>query len=129
VPEKPPATGSLLARMDNTQAYRGWDLWYENGSFGTHLVNRWPENALKVRTRKALAKKGQWQHILLTSDGSGRADGVRLYVDGVAADLEQGPSTVTGTIRTGVPLKLGQRHDSDVLAGTSVQDLRSYSRA
>ena len=129
VPEKPPATGSLLARMDNTQAHRGWDLWYENGSFGSHLVNRWPENALKVRTRKALAKKGQWQHLLLTSDGSGRADGMRLYVDGVAADLEPGPSTVTGTIRTGVPLKLGQRHESDVLAGTSVQDLRSYSRA
>ena len=65
VPEKPPATGSLLARMDNTQAHRGWDLWYENGSFGSHLVNRWPENALKVRTRKALAKKGQWQHLFV----------------------------------------------------------------
>ncbi|MFM7556751.1 MAG: DUF1549 domain-containing protein, partial [Verrucomicrobiota bacterium] len=129
VPEKPAATGSLLARMDNTQAYRGWDLWYENGSFGTHLVNRWPENALKVRTRKALAKKGQWQHVLLTSDGTGRADGVRLYVDGVAADLEPGPSNLTGTIRTAVPLKLGQRNESDVFAGTSVQDLRIHSRA
>ncbi|MFM7803858.1 MAG: hypothetical protein ACKPGK_05135 [Verrucomicrobiota bacterium] len=65
----------------------------------------------------------------MTTDGTGRADGVRLYVDGVAADLEQGPLTVTGTIRTAVPLKLGQRHESDVFAGTSVQDLRIHSRA
>ena len=34
---------SILARMDQDQAFRGWDLWHENGSVGVHIVDQWPE--------------------------------------------------------------------------------------
>ena len=30
--------GSILARMDDRNNYRGWDLWLENGRIATHLV-------------------------------------------------------------------------------------------
>ena len=43
--------GSVIARMDDQHDYRGWDLWIENNRVATHLVNKWPENALKVVAR------------------------------------------------------------------------------
>jgi len=121
-------SASFLARMDTGKAYRGWDLWHDQGAFGAHFVNEWPGNAMKVRTKKRLAKEGQWQHVFVTCDGSGKAEGVRLYVDGVAAELEAGPTTVTGSIRTAVPFTLARRSGSDFFKGGSLQDVRLYGR-
>ena len=41
-------SGSVIARMDDQHDYRGWDLWIEGSKVATHLVNKWPDNALKV---------------------------------------------------------------------------------
>ena len=41
-------TGAIVARMDNKADYRGWDLWLEGDKVGTHIVNKWPDDALKV---------------------------------------------------------------------------------
>jgi hypothetical protein len=128
IPESFNESGAIAARMDNSKAYRGWDLWYEQGMFGTHLVNAWPDNAVKVRTKKRF-KKGRWQHVMVTTDGTGKAAGIRVYVDGVSEELEKGPDALTATIRTDVPLKVGRRDSSDFLKGGSVQDLRLYDRA
>ena len=43
--------GAVMARMDDSHAYRGWDLWLQNDRPGAHLVNHWPDNAIKVVSR------------------------------------------------------------------------------
>ena len=30
------------------KAYRGWDFWVQRRQIGTHIINTWPDNALKV---------------------------------------------------------------------------------
>jgi len=122
-------TGSIVARMDPANGYRGWDLWYEQGNFATHLVHRWPENAFKVKTKQRVAKKGEWQHVWLTYDGSGKPEGVQIYIDGRRVDVEiASGSEVTASIRTDVPLTVGQRHRGDHFLGGGIQDLRIYPR-
>ncbi len=37
--------GSVLARMDDRNNYRGWDIWLEGGRIGAHLVHQWPDDA------------------------------------------------------------------------------------
>ena len=44
-------TGALAARMDNTNGHRGWDLWLENDRVGMHIINKWPDDALKVTSK------------------------------------------------------------------------------
>jgi hypothetical protein len=120
-------TGALVARMDNTQRYRGWDLWVENNRIATHIVNTWPDNALKVISKSAL-KPGQWAHVFMTYDGSGKAAGVKFYVNGALQAVDVFTDKLTQTIRTAVPFKIGQRHMSDRLNGAALQDLRVYDR-
>ncbi len=87
-------TGSVIARMDNTDGYRGWDLWLEENRVATHIVHKWPDDALKVVARRA-AQPGVWTHVLVTYDGSAKAAGVKIYINGepqatdVAADALQ----------------------------------------
>jgi hypothetical protein len=63
-------------------AWRGWDLFLDEESRPSlRLIGFWPHNHLQVTTETAVPKD-EWHHILFTYDGSGRADGARLYVNG-----------------------------------------------
>ncbi len=39
--------GAVLARMDDPNTYRGWDVWLENDRIGMHFIHAWPQNAIK----------------------------------------------------------------------------------
>jgi mono/diheme cytochrome c family protein len=120
-------TGAVVARMDNTKEHRGWDLWLEGDRPGTHIINKWPDNALKVVGKNPL-KPNIWQHVCVVYDGSGKAAGVKVYIDGVLQPLEVQADKLSQTIRTEVPLKVGQRHTSERLTAAAVQDVRLYGR-
>jgi hypothetical protein len=120
--------GAVFARMDNTKLYRGWDLYVEGGKVGAHLVNRWPEDALKVLTQAPIPA-GQWNHVFVTYDGSAKAAGVHVYVNGVQQPTMVLNDSLKSTIRTTVPWKVGQRHTTERLNGVLVQEVRIYGRS
>jgi hypothetical protein len=120
--------GSIMARMDDKHDYRGWDLWLENNRVATHIISKWDQDALKVASNTPL-KLGRWYHVFMTYDGSGKAAGVRIYVNGVAQEATAQVDRLQGTIRTSVPLKITQRHSGQGVDGVLLQDLRIYGRA
>ncbi|MBK8038760.1 MAG: DUF1553 domain-containing protein [Verrucomicrobiaceae bacterium] len=123
--------GAIMARMDEKNGYRGWDLWQNNRGLSVHLVDKWEENAIKVSTREPVLKPGEWQHVFVTYNGSGKAAGVQIYVNGVPQKrmtVEKNTIKPKASIRTTVPLKIGQRSDGAVFADGSVQDARVYDR-
>lgn len=94
---------------------------------------RWPVingRALRVSTAVPVVKEGQWQHIFFTYDGSGKASGVRIFVDGAAVAVKTVSDTLAGsTIRTQAPLQLGWRYPEATPAkNTRYQDVRLYAR-
>jgi len=120
--------GSVVARMDDQHDYRGWDLWIEDRKVATHLVNKWPENALKVVGRAELPLN-IWTHVLVTYDSSSQAAGVKIYINGELQDTEIAANQLNNTIRTSVPLKVGQRHTSARLDDVGISDVRIYRLA
>jgi hypothetical protein len=71
----------------------------------------------------------KWQYVTVAYDGSGKAEGVKLYVDGAVQDVEVAANSLKNSIRTTVPLKLAQRNTSSRVDDLSLQDLRLYSRS
>jgi hypothetical protein len=120
-------SGAIFARMDDQHDFRGWDLWIQGGRVGAHIIHKWQEDALKVVSRNPV-KVGQWNHLFITYDGSGRPDGVKVYVNGVPQETNVEAGSLRNTIRTTVPLKVGQRHTSSRLDGVVLQDMRLYDR-
>jgi hypothetical protein len=121
-------TGALAARMDNPKTHRGWDLWMENDRVGMHIINTWPDNALKVLARMTL-QPNQWYHVLACYDGSGKAAGVKVYINGALQATDVFADKLTQTIQTKVPFKVGQRNVGDRLADVALQDVRLYARS
>jgi mono/diheme cytochrome c family protein len=124
---RPGMTGAVVARMDDGHDYRGWDLWVENGRVGTHIIHKWQDDALKVVSAAELKPK-EWSHVFVTYDGSAKAGGVKVYINGRLQPTTVHADALKGTIRTTVPLKVAQRHNASRLDGVSVRDLRVYNR-
>jgi hypothetical protein len=122
------SSGAIVARMNDPDDFRGWDLWLEGNRVGCHLIHSWPENALKVVANDPLPS-GQWTRVCVTYDGSGSAAGVKIYVDGRPKPVSVQADRLSETIRTSVPLKIGQRQASSRLDGLGLQDVRIYTRA
>ncbi len=119
--------GAVIARMDSTNDLRGWDLWLEDAKPGTHMISKWPDDAIKVVSKKALEMK-RWTHIGVTYDGSSKGSGVQIYIDGEAQSVDVQKDKLKHTIRTTVPLKIGQRHTTSPLESAGLQDVRIYDR-
>ncbi|HEY3965128.1 MAG TPA: DUF1553 domain-containing protein [Planctomycetaceae bacterium] len=119
--------GSIVARMDNGNGYRGWDVWLEGNRVGTHIVNHWSDNALKVVARTPL-KQNEWNHVTVTYDGSRKAAGVKIYFNGTLQQVDAQVDQLKDTIRNAVPFKVGQRNTSERLAGLVLENLRIYTR-
>jgi len=120
--------GAVFARMDDQKGFRGWDLWVENGRIGTHLISAWPDDAIKVVAADAL-KPDEWNHVFASYDGSGKAAGVTLYVNGRRQTPQVQADRLKGSIRTDVPFSLGQRNTASRLQKVALQDVRIYGRA
>ena len=121
------ASGAVMARMDDGNAFRGWDLWLQNDRPAAHLINHWPDNAIKVVSRTPL-QPGKWHHVMVTYDGSRRAAGAKIYIDGKRQPIDVESDSLKDTLRTRVPLKIGQRHTTSRIDGVALQDLRIYGR-
>jgi hypothetical protein len=119
--------GAVLARMDDQHDYRGWDLWVEENRVGAHIISKWQEDAIKVISNTPV-KLRQWNHLFVTYDGSGKAAGVKVYVNGVPQETTAVADGLKNSIRTTVPLKIAQRHSGQRVDGALIEDVRVYGR-
>jgi hypothetical protein len=90
-----------------------------------------PQVAIKVSALDPLPLDGHWRHVFFTYDGSGKASGVRIYIDGAPAAAKVESDTLGGaTIKTTAPMQFGWRYpDANPAKETRYQDIRLYGRA
>jgi hypothetical protein len=88
---------------------RGYEILLEDGQVAVGLHHMWPGNALKVKTRQK-APIGGWTHVCFAYDGSSRAAGLEVYLDGRKAEVEVIRDHLWKDITYGQPnLTIGQR--------------------
>lgn len=119
-------SGAPIARMNNANSFRGYDLHISGGVIEPHIISTWPADAIKVRTTQKL-KADTWQHVFVTYDGSKKADGVKIYVDGKpwAWTIEQ--NGLKSSIKSKGPFYLGRRNGGSNYTGL-IDDVRVYGR-
>ncbi|MEO7599293.1 MAG: DUF1553 domain-containing protein [Opitutus sp.] len=116
-------------------ASRGYELVLENGRAAFALNRSWPGDSLKVVSR-AVLPPDRWTHVTLTYDGSSQARGARIYLDGLAADVEVVRDKLKGDITYDLndkrkkqpPLIIGYRFRDSGFNGGRVDEFRAYPR-
>lgn len=68
-------------------AHRGYEITIEKDHAVFRLSHFWPGNAIGIQAKEELPV-GEWFHLAATYDGSSKAAGMRLYIDGKPAEHE-----------------------------------------
>lgn len=129
-PEKGDVYGSIVAKIDDNQGLRGWDFWLHGNRIAVHLVNTWPESAIKLIAGDPLPLN-QWSHVSLINDGGGKIESLRLFVNGVEQTKREiaSNSLAENTIRCTAPLTIAGRNGNSAPDGVRINDLRIYDAA
>ncbi|HTH48917.1 MAG TPA: DUF1553 domain-containing protein, partial [Candidatus Limnocylindria bacterium] len=109
---------------------RGYELLLEDGHVSVGLHHMWPGNSLKVRTREVIPTNA-WAHVTVTYDGSSRAAGLHVYLDGELAGVEVVRDGLWKDFTYGGDepnLTLGHRMRDSGFKGGRVDDLRVFDR-
>jgi hypothetical protein len=125
--DKVEGTGAIIARMDDPKGAQGWNFFQSGRNLGVTIISKWPDDALKVVTTRNVVNTA-YQHVLMTYDGSGKAAGVKIYVNGVLAETRAEVDKLKTDTKATTPTRIGQRSQSEPFHG-AIQDVFLYARA
>ena len=127
---------AVFQKLDDRQRRRGYEWQFDDivlvgiqswaARLTITLASEAPDSAIQIKTRERL-RLGDRYHVALTYDGSGKAAGLQLYVDGkpfatdIVRDALDGSIASTGTLRVGSKA-LGSPYVGQI------DDLRLYNR-
>ncbi|HLJ17385.1 MAG TPA: DUF1553 domain-containing protein [Bryobacteraceae bacterium] len=127
---------AVLQKLDATPERRGYEVLFDTFAplpelkRGSHLVVRLihhaPDDEIVVRTKDRLAQNS-WMHAGITYDGSGKASGVKLYINGKPVETTIEKDTLTGSFASARPLEIGDKELGNPYQG-QLDDLRLYNR-
>src|SRR3989441_407350 len=130
-----PAQTSRQVVLHHTKApadagSRGYELLLEDGHVAVGLHHMWPGNSLKVRAGVALPTN-EWVHVAFTYDGSSRAAGLSIFLNGapVKAEVIRDKLRKDITYQGGEPeLAIGYRFRDAGFKGGKLDDFRVFNR-
>jgi hypothetical protein len=108
---------------------RGYQLLIEQGRLSWSLIHFWPGNAIRIRTVDPIPI-GKWQHVVVTNDGSSRAGGLQIYLNGRLAKTEIVRDHLTKNINGGGGdhIAIGERFRDNGFAGGLVDEFKVYDQ-
>jgi hypothetical protein len=127
------AERSVIVQCSRGQlAFNGWDLILIDGHLELRMYRVWPGNAIGVHTIKQIPLN-EWLQVSATYDGSSRAAGMRIFVNGEELETEiirdQIIKRASVKVMHGGKLTIGQRFRGRGLAGGLIDDFRVFGRA
>ncbi len=118
--------GAPLGKMDEGNAHRGFDIHMSGGRPEIHIIHNWPSNAIKVTSKKKF-EPNQWHHVFVTYNGTSQQDGIKIYVDGQVTKHDVQHNSLSKSIKTKRPLRIGRRFSASQFSG-AVDEVRIYNR-
>ncbi|MCI0681910.1 MAG: DUF1553 domain-containing protein [Gemmataceae bacterium] len=98
--------GAIFSRMVDTDRADGYCVKLDDGKVHVELVKRWLDDAIRVETETSLAPN-QWQHVMVSYDGSRVAGGIHVYLNGVPQKLKVNLDDLNQSFNTKEPFRIG----------------------
>jgi Protein of unknown function (DUF1553)/Protein of unknown function (DUF1549)/Concanavalin A-like lectin/glucanases superfamily/Planctomycete cytochrome C len=105
----------------------GIELSLDDGRVRWSAIRMWPGSAASVRA-KAPLPVGKWTHLVVSYDGSSRAAGLSIRIDGEIADVEIVRDALDGPLATHA-LEVGSRSRDSGFRSGAIDELRVWRRA
>ncbi len=73
---------------DKNNFWRGWDFYLDGeNKLNTRFIHSLPHNYIHTQALETEIKTDTWYHVAFSYDGSGKAEGIKIYINGKAENL------------------------------------------
>ena len=121
------ASGTILSRMPDVAQADGYYLVLDQGHLQLNLVKRWLDDSLRVQTLSTVPL-GSWTHVVATYDGSRRASGVRIYINGVLQTNQVNLDQINQSFASSQPLRIGSGNGPENRFLGAIDEVGVYER-
>lgn len=98
--------GCVASKQDSDAEARGFEiLWYKSQP-RINLAHRYGSDGIEVVARDRFSG-GQWRHLVITYDGSSKAAGLKVYVDGKLSEVDVRRDSLSGSVASKEPWRIG----------------------
>ncbi|NNC89911.1 MAG: DUF1553 domain-containing protein, partial [Akkermansiaceae bacterium] len=121
--------GVVLARQSRDMDRKGAAVRFRDGHLQFHVISRWIAGAGVIETVDKI-DPGKWVHVAVTCDGTQRATGQFIYVDGrrMPVRIIHNTNSNVGGTPDREPLTIGGGHFDGKFTG-AIDEVRVYTRA
>lgn len=121
---EPFAHARIFATEDGTfSKVPGYYCFIEDDKLVFQLCSTWDYNNIKVVTKNSFPF-GEWTHLAVTYDGSQKAAGLKLYINGEEAPIKVLRDNLTKELNTLAWFKIGH----STFQGGAIDEFRQYGR-
>jgi hypothetical protein len=106
----------------------GYELLLEKGRLRWTLMREFPGSAISIQSEGTLPV-GEWSHVVVTYDGSSKAAGMRIDLNGKPATTNIVSDNLSRDFRSSGTISFGARGRDFGLRNGAVDDIRIYKRA
>ncbi len=107
--------------------YNGFELLYEDGKLRWMVAREWPGNCIAIRS-KAEVPVGEWTHVAVTYDGSSKAAGLKIFLNGEAAPVDIVRDQLTRNSGSANAFTFGERVRDSGFRNGAVDEIRIFTR-
>ncbi len=125
---KPGSTpsGCVISKMDSTTQARGFEIiWYKSQP-RINFVHQWGSDTIEIVAKEKFSG-AQWRHLVVSYDGSGKAAGLKMFVDGVPSKVAVRRDTLTGSTASSEPWRIAWKGTGVGFDG-GIDEVRFYDR-
>ena len=122
--------------------WRGWDFYLDDENhLNIRLINMAPGNMIHIRSKESV-NLNNWAHLTFTYNGTGKANGLNIYKNGVSIDFEIKinnlsksikPVTASGLNLEKKPVLIGKTYETSTgdngLFMGKMDELKIYNKA
>jgi hypothetical protein len=108
--------------------YSGYELLLENGRLTWMLAREFPGSAASIRTTASMPVR-EWTHVTVTNDGSRRASGLRIFINGKPVETSIVADTLERDFSIGGGLSFTARSRDSGLRGGVIDGIQIHRRA
>lgn len=118
-------SAAIFSQLE-TNDFRGFDFWQHGRKIGTHIINKWSDNAIKVISKNSIPEN-KWTHVVVTYNGNLKAAGVKIYINGKLSPNKVEKNTLKASTKINAPFRIGSRGKVSNFTG-ELADLRIYDK-
>lgn len=119
--------GCVASKQDSDAEARGFEILWYKAQPRINLAHRYGSDGIEVVAKDKFAN-GQWRHLVVTYDGSSKAAGLKVYVDGTLSEVTVRRDSLSGSIASKEPWRIAWKGSGIGFEG-GVDEFRLFDHA